>query len=361
MGSKGAVTTANVETGIRLVGIEKSFGKTRVLDKLSLDVYQGELCCLLGPSGCGKTTALKIIDGLLELDKGQVFLGQADITNMPTQKRNLGMVFQNYALFPQMDVYENVAYGLRRRKVPESQLKPRVAKALETVRLSGYERRRVHELSGGQQQRVALARALVIEPRALLLDEPLSNLDARLRTDMRQEIKRIQRELGITTIYVTHDQEEAMSISDRIVVMNHGVVEQIGSPREIYENPGSQFVADFIGRINFIPVECNGSTFSLLGRKYDLPDNMRDVKDCNMVCAVRPERIRIVETDDRLPRVVVKDSFFVGAAVRYKLAPAGESSSLEIEAEIYTPDALLESGREVSIDINKNDLKLFKQ
>ncbi|MDD5487248.1 MAG: ABC transporter ATP-binding protein [Dehalococcoidales bacterium] len=359
MDSESIATKADVATGISLIDIEKSFGKTRVLNKLSLDIFQGELCCLLGPSGCGKTTALKIIDGLLELDSGQIFLDQTDITNTPTQKRNLGMVFQNYALFPQLDVYENVAYGLRRRNIPKSQLKPRAVKALETVQLSGYERRQVHELSGGQQQRVALARALVIEPRALLLDEPLSSLDARLRTDMRQEIKRIQRELGITTIYVTHDQEEAMSISDRIAVINQGTVEQIGTPKEIYENPSSQFVADFIGRINFIPVECNESTFSLFGRKYDLPNDMCGCKDYDMVCAVRPERIRILKSADNLPKVVVKDSFFIGAAVRYKLTPAGHTN-LEIEAETYIPDELLENGQEVSIDIDKNDLKLFR-
>jgi ABC-type Fe3+/spermidine/putrescine transport system ATPase subunit len=195
------------------------------------------MLCLLGPSGCGKTTALKIMNGLLESDSGSVSIGNEDITGLAPQKRNLGMVFQNYALFPQMNVFDNIAYGLRRRHYTKVEIREKVRQSLSLVRLEGYGNRRVYELSGGQQQRVALARALVIEPRALFLDEPLSNLDAKLRADMRDEIRRIQKALRITTVYVTHDQEEAMCIADRIVVMNNGDIEQIGTPEEIYEKP----------------------------------------------------------------------------------------------------------------------------
>ncbi len=215
----------------------KSYGGPPVLKDLSFTVLKGQLCCLLGPSGCGKTTVLKIIDGLLSPDRGSVWLGGREITDLPPGKRNLGMVFQNYALFPHLDAFENVAYGLRRRRVAKRELHSRVHEVLQMVRLSGYGQRRVHELSGGQQQRVALARALVIEPRLLLLDEPLSNLDARLRIDMRREIVRIQKILNLTAIYVTHDQEEAVSIADRIVVINQDAVEQAGTPRDIYERP----------------------------------------------------------------------------------------------------------------------------
>jgi len=356
MDTESGAAAPVVAVGIRLHNIDKSFGKTRVLKDFSLDVFQGELCCLLGPSGCGKTTALKIIDGLLEHEGGRIFLGDKDITNLPTQKRNLGMVFQNYALFPQMDVFDNVAYGLRRRRVPNARIKTRVHSALEAVRLVGYEDRRIHELSGGQQQRVALARALVIEPKALLLDEPLSNLDARLRTDMRQEIKRIQKNLGITTIYVTHDQEEAMSIADRIVVMNEGVVEQIGTPREIYENPETRFVADFIGRINFIPVEHDNKNFKLLGKEYPLPGELVGIGNARLICAIRPERVQV--TKEAISRAVVLETFYIGTGVRYKLAPL-DYGGAEIEAEVYTPMIIFGKGDEVGVEMKSEDIRLF--
>lgn len=359
MDSEGFTAKADVGMGLRLIDISKSFGKTRVLDDFSLEVHQGELCCLLGPSGCGKTTALKIIDGLLEPDSGQVLIGDRDITQMPTQKRDLGMVFQNYALFPQMDVYENVAYGLRRRRVAENQLASRVHEALETVRLADYGRRRVHELSGGQQQRVALARALVIKPEALLLDEPLSNLDARLRTDMRQEIRRIQKEMEITTVYVTHDQEEAMSIADRIVVMNQGRMEQIGLPREVYENPETRFVADFIGRINFIPVERNSRSFCLFGKSYALPDGLSGTGHADIIGAVRPERIRLTREHAAVPAAVVREVLFIGASVRYRLQAGSGNQAPEIEAEAYVPREVFETGQKVGLVIEPEDIKLF--
>jgi len=359
MGTENIAAAAYLNTGIKLQNISKSFGKTRVLDNLSLDIYQGELCCLLGPSGCGKTTALKITDGLIEQDDGRIFLGSHDITRLPPQKRNLGMVFQNYALFPQLDVFENIAYGLRRRKVSAGDIKKRVNKVLEIVRLGGYERRRVYELSGGQQQRVALARALVIEPSALLLDEPLSNLDARLRADMRHEIKNIQRQLAITMVYVTHDQEEAMSIADRIVVMNQGGVEQIGTARDIYENPKSRFVADFIGRINFIPVEINYKNFKLLGKEYALPGQYLGADTAWMVAAVRPEKIKLSEGNTSGASAVILDVSYIGAVARYTLKMIGMEDAAEIEAEAFNPGKVYQNGEAVGLDVSFEDIRLF--
>ncbi len=237
---------------VRTENITKRFGKVVAVDHVSIEVKHGELFTLLGPSGCGKTTTLRIIAGLEKPDEGRVYFDDIDVTHVPPYKRNVGMVFQNWALWPHMTVYDNVAYGLKIRKLPKDEIDRRVKEVLRLVGLEGLEKRYPHQLSGGQQQRVALARALVVEPRVLLLDEPLSNLDARLRIRMREEIKRIQKKLGITTIYVTHDQEEAMSISDRIAIMHRGKILQIGTPEYVYKNPANLFVASFIGRSSSI-------------------------------------------------------------------------------------------------------------
>ena len=217
------------------------------LKRFSLDVEQGELLTLLGPSGCGKTTTLRGVAGFIRPDAGQIRINERDYTNLPPHKRDIGLVFQSYALFPHLTVFHNVAFGLRMRRVPKNEIQSRVSSALKMVGLEAFADRRPAQLSGGQQQRVALARATVIEPQVLLLDEPLSNLDARLRVEMRQEIRRLQQQLGITTLYVTHDQVEAMSISDRVVVMNQGEIEQMGPPDKIYAAPETAFVADFMG------------------------------------------------------------------------------------------------------------------
>ena len=217
------------------------------LERLSLDVEQGELLSLLGPSGCGKTTTLRSVAGFIQPDAGRILINGQDYTRLPPNKRDIGLVFQSYALFPHLTVFYNVAFGLRMRRIPKKEIHSRVSIALKMVGLEAYADRRPSQLSGGQQQRVALARATVIEPQVLLLDEPLSNLDARLRVDMRQEIRRAQQQLGITTLYVTHDQVEAMSISDRVVVMNQGEIEQIGTPERIFAAPETAFVADFMG------------------------------------------------------------------------------------------------------------------
>ncbi len=240
---------------IRTVNLTKVFGSVVAVDHVSLEVGHGEFFTLLGPSGCGKTTFLRTIAGLEMADEGRIYFDDQDITDMPAHLRGTGMVFQNYALWPHMSVFDNIAYGLKIRKVPKDEIRRRVRDVLRLVKLEGLEDRSPHQLSGGQQQRVALARALVINPRVLLFDEPLSNLDAKLRIEMRAELRRIQRELGITAIYVTHDQEEAMSISDRIAVMNRGRIMQVGTPREIYKNPKNDFVARFIGQGTFMEGE----------------------------------------------------------------------------------------------------------
>lgn len=237
---------------LEILGVSKRFGNTIALDNVTLHIDKGELFAILGPSGCGKTTLLRIVAGLEVPDTGRIIVNGVDITFEKPQNRKAVMVFQNWALWPHMTVFDNIAYGLKIRGVPKDEIARRVKWALELVKLDGLEKRYPHQLSGGQQQRVALARAIVVEPEILLLDEPLSNLDARLRIDMREELRNLIKKLGITAIYVTHDQEEAMAIADRLAVMNKGKVMQIGTPTEIYNNPKNVFVATFIGRANVV-------------------------------------------------------------------------------------------------------------
>jgi putative spermidine/putrescine transport system ATP-binding protein len=237
---------------VRLEAITKRFDQTLAVDALSLVVRRGEFVCLLGPSGCGKTTTLRMIAGFVEPDTGTISIDGQDVTDRPPNRRDIGMVYQSYALFPHMTVFENVAFGLRMRSVAGAAVAERVTAALALVDLAGLDRRKPGQLSGGQQQRVALARALVIQPSVLLLDEPLSNLDAKLRKRMQLELKTLQRRVGITTIHVTHDQEEALSLADTVVILNGGAVEQVGTPRDVYTRPRSAFVADFLGRANFM-------------------------------------------------------------------------------------------------------------
>jgi ABC-type Fe3+/spermidine/putrescine transport system ATPase subunit len=247
---------------VELDGVSKHYGDTAAVDGVSLRIDEGEFAVLLGPSGCGKTTTLRLVAGLIEASAGRIRIGGRDVTDHPPYRRNLGIVFQNYALFPHLTVFENVAFGLRRRRIAEAELERRVAEALELVRLGALGARMPRQLSGGQQQRVAIARALAVRPDVLLLDEPLSNLDAKLRHDVRQEIRALQQMLKLTTILVTHDQEEAMSLGDRLVVMNGGRVQQIGTPPELYRRPANLFVASFIGSGNIL----RGRTDAARGR-----------------------------------------------------------------------------------------------
>ena len=250
--------------GIIIADVRRAFGTVRAVDGVSLEVGEGEFFTLLGPSGCGKTTLLRMIAGFCELDAGEIRFGAERIDRLPAHVRDIGMVFQNYAVFPNFTVAGNVAYGLKARKVAAAELERRVEEALALVQLTGYGARWPHQLSGGQLQRVAIARALVIRPRVLLFDEPLSNLDARLRVSMRTEIRELQKSLGITAIYVTHDQEEAMSVSDRIALMNAGKLEQVGVPVDIYRHPVSRFAAEFMGTTNLVEARVLGRAGSAL-------------------------------------------------------------------------------------------------
>ena len=290
-------------SNLKLISILKKYGKVKAIDNLNLEVQDGELVTLLGPSGCGKTTTLRTISGFLAPDSGDIYINDRRITDIPPERRGIGLVFQNYALWPHMTIFQNLAFGLQMRKIPKDEIKKRVKQQLETVRLEEYENRYPRELSGGQQQRVALARALVLEPDILLLDEPLSNLDALLREKMRFEIARIHRESGVTTVYVTHDQTEAMVISDRIIILNKGRIMQQGKPEDIYENPSNKFVAGFMGNTSFI----NGTVADFNG-KYTLVKTgdgltiygtgRKMKKGENVVIAVRPENVQFVLPSD---------------------------------------------------------------
>ena len=312
--------------GVRLEHISKIYQDPKTgkdfyaVHDTSLNIEPGSFVTLLGPSGCGKTTTLRMIAGFESPDEGEIYLGEEPINELTPNKRDTAMVFQSYALLPHYNVFDNVAYGLKLRKVPKNEIKERVMKILDLVELSGMEQRMTNQLSGGQQQRVALARAMVVEPSVLLFDEPLSNLDAKLRVSMRTEIRRIQQQLGITAVYVTHDQAEAMAISDNIIIMNKGVIAQMGSPEEIYHHPKSEFVADFIGEVNFLTGELvsrNGGQCTMRISGHDVtvdnPDGFDVGKTCKLV--LRPEA-GILADEGALPcRVVL--SCFMGAYQNY--------------------------------------------
>jgi len=294
-------TVSNTAASVRFDGVTKAFGDDVIaVDNVSLEVQAGELVTLLGPSGCGKTTTLRMIAGLEMATHGHILIGDRDVTRMPATDRDVSMVFQSYALFPHMSVLDNVSYGLRVSKVPKKDCVERALHGLSLVGLNDYAKRLPSELSGGQQQRVAVARALVLEPQVLLFDEPLSNLDAKLRRQVREEIRDLQTSLGLTVVYVTHDQEEALAVSDRIIVMRNASIAQIGTPRELYEAPADAFVADFIGESNMVDVEINhvdGKTqvasASLGNLELNLPSRGLPVGKARL--AVRPSRVLLAE------------------------------------------------------------------
>jgi putative spermidine/putrescine transport system ATP-binding protein len=321
---------------LRYEHVRKTFGQTVALEGLDLTIAPGELISLLGPSGCGKTTALRIAAGFEVADSGSIVVGGTDVTRMPAHKRNMGMVFQSYSLFPNLTVAENVEYGLRTRKTPKPDRTARVAEMLELVQLTPHAGKYPHQLSGGQQQRVALARALAIRPSVLLLDEPLSALDAKVRASLRDEIRRIQTELGITTLFVTHDQEEALGISDRIGVMSQGHLEQLGTPTEIYRNPASAFVARFIGEMNELPATVvDAGTVRVLdhhvtiGRSHGL--NAGDP----LKLLVRPEDTSFGSNGDGLPGTIVSQTF-QGASTTV----AVRLHVLDVLVDVHSPGSL---------------------
>jgi spermidine/putrescine transport system ATP-binding protein len=310
---------------IRLIDLEKRFGAVRAVDGVSLDVHQGEFFSLLGPSGCGKTTTLRMIGGFELPTAGRILLRGREITMDPPDKRPVNMVFQNYALFPHLDVGDNVGFGLRRHKVARADIVRRVGDALALVRLDGYEKRKPNQLSGGQQQRVALARALVNRPTVLLLDEPLGALDLKLRRQLQIELKRIQHEVGITFVYVTHDQEEALTMSDRIAIMSAGRLEQLGTPEELYERPATRFVADFIGTTNLLSgvIEPDGRV------RLDRGERARIAHDGfpagqRVEISLRPESIELVpaEAEGAIPGTI-EQAAYLGTTMSYQVRTSG--------------------------------------
>ena len=339
----------------------KTYGDFKAVAGITLDIHKGEFFTLLGPSGCGKTTLLRMIAGFNTVDGGSIHFGDKIINDVPAHKRGIGMVFQNYAIFPHLTVSENVAYGLKARKVPASEIAPRVKNALEMVQIAELASRMPNELSGGQQQRVALARAFVIEPSVLLMDEPLSNLDAKLRVQMRTTIKKLQRKLGITTIYVTHDQEEALAISDRIAVMKNGLIMQVGEPTQIYKKPENAFVAGFIGVSNFLDCDIEGQdpdNASLLVGGYRLGGvRLLGPYSGKGKIAARPEYLTLGQDGIR-GRIEL--STFLGDFIEYEILLENGQT---IQLNEYTNDALSikPDGMEVRVMMDAGSIIVYDE
>ncbi|MDQ0219224.1 ABC transporter ATP-binding protein [Peribacillus cavernae] len=364
-----------IKNDVEIKGAFKQYGSNIVLNGINLGVKQGELLTLLGPSGCGKTTTLNLIAGFLEADEGDVYIKGKKVTKVPPFKRDLGMVFQTYSLFPHMTVYENLSFGLKLRKVAKPEQKKKIDRALELVKMSGLENRYPRELSGGQRQRVAISRALVVEPELLLLDEPLSNLDAKLRHELRAEIKRLQKEIGVTTIFVTHDQEEALSISDRVVVMNAGKIEQISSPTSIYNHPDTEFVFQFIGKSNSF----EGKITSVDSRKISVQMeneithvDVGNIMGTDRACKVgdevklyiRPEKICIAAAAENvsglsldLHKASITQLNYLGTSWEVAVSLLGKP------LQILTPDfdSSWQAGSEVYVGWSPSDIMLIKK
>jgi putative spermidine/putrescine transport system ATP-binding protein len=356
-----------MSAAIDIIGVTKTYdGSTRAVDAVDMRIREGEFFSLLGPSGCGKTTTLRMIAGFETPTEGTIEVGGADVTHVPAHKRDMGMVFQNYALFPHRSVGENVAFGLRMRGMDRATIARKVADALAQVELTGYEDRRPGQLSGGQQQRVALARAIVIEPRVLLCDEPLGALDKKLRQAMQFELKQLQRKLGLTMVFVTHDQEEALAMSDRIAVMNAGKVEQIGAPSDIYDRPSTRFVADFIGDTNLFRGEVirNGTSKSVLKVDPVLSIELATPPDGTgpLSIALRPEKINLATSPAPTGHGldgVVESANFQGGSVLYRITTAGGRRLLAQQPNNGSHE-LFQAGAAVALRWNPSDIVILR-
>jgi iron(III) transport system ATP-binding protein len=342
---------------VQFTDVIKDYGKVRAVNGVNLDIEPGQLVTLLGPSGCGKTTTLRMIAGLELPTAGKIKIGDADVSDLPATYRNVAMVFQSYALFPHMSVLDNVSYGLRMTKVPKAEAAERAEQTLSLVGLEGYGSRLPSELSGGQQQRVAVARAVVLQPEVLLLDEPLSNLDAKLRRQVREEIRALQQRLQVTTIYVTHDQEEAMAVSDRIIVMEKGQVAQNGTPQDLYEDPKSKFIAGFIGEANLVPCDVEQGTD---GMCHAVVEHVRvPVRDNGVrgpaTLVIRPEATKLADAGDAKGlKGIVTSVSYLGDRVYYGLAtPLGQLFHIEHTSSVRHPRST-----EVSIHFDSMKLKV---
>lgn len=333
---------------VKFENIEIKYGDFVAIENLNLDIKEGEFFTFLGPSGCGKTTSLRALVGFLSPSKGKVYVGDKDVTNLPVEKRNIGMVFQSYALFPTMSVYDNIAFGMKVKKASKTEIDQKVHEVAAKIKITESQlKKNVSDLSGGQQQRVALARAIVLEPKILCLDEPLSNLDAKLRIDMRMELKRLQKELGITTLYVTHDQEEALTLSDRIAVFNNGYVEQVGTPYEIYNESKSEFVCDFIGDINRLKGELLSEVNTQSGANLDT----------NKTGFVRIERCIIEEKAGYVKLTgKVEEAEFSGVLTKYALECHGQELKY---LEKNDGRRLYQENEQIDLYINPQDIMQF--
>ncbi|WP_195339919.1 ABC transporter ATP-binding protein [Fusobacterium sp. 1001295B_180824_G3] len=350
-----------MSVNIKIENAQKRYGDNIIIENLSLNIKQGEFFTLLGPSGCGKTTLLRMIAGFNSIEKGNFYFNEKRINDLDPAKRNIGMVFQNYAIFPHLTVEQNVEFGLKNRKVSKEEMKAETDKFLKLMQIDEYRDRMPERLSGGQQQRVALARALVIKPDVLLMDEPLSNLDAKLRVEMRTAIKEIQNSIGITTVYVTHDQEEAMAVSDRIAVMKDGEIQHLGQPKDIYQRPANLFVATFIGKTNILNGNLNGSVLKVAG-KYDVVlNNIKDksVKG-NVTVSIRPEEFVIDESQAKDGiKAFIDSSVFLGLNTHYFAhLESGEKIEIVQESKI---DSIIPKGSEVYLKIKEDKINVFTE
>lgn len=348
---------------IRAEEITKRFGKVTALREVSLKIAQGELFFLLGGSGCGKTTLLRCIAGLETPTEGKVYFGDRDVTELPTHKREAAMVFQSYALWPHMTVGQNIAFGLEERKVAKKEIKRRVEEALEMVKLAGYAKRGIDQMSGGQQQRVSLARALVVRPKCLLLDEPLSNLDAQLRIEMRSEIRRIVKENNLTGVYVTHDQAEALSMADRMAVMDEGRVVQVGTPEVIYRQPISSYVAGFIGETNLLRGKmAEGNVIETANASLaGVPsvDDFQAVVGADAIVSIRPEAIRLVKPAEATLNGRIVNRIYLGSIIQYTVA-LDDGTTLEVTEQ--NPKIIREPGEAlIGLQVAREDLTLLER